>query len=294
MKTKNKIMRNIIGILLVSSSFIHSQNVDPYQFFPTNIGDRWEYTQAGPDVIYTVVRDSIDMKDSSRFVFFYDPPLYYGANYRIDKKYNVFYLPQFDNLHEYKLDARVDEWWLVGGGTAAKVLDISQMYVFGKITTVKTIGFYTLAPGDTVINENSRLDNWDRLAYGFGLISNENGATQPYLLRGCRINGVTYGTVDVEEESHSIPSEFVLYQNYPNPFNPTTNIKFSLPKYSNVRLTIYDALGREVETLVSNKLAAGIYNIEWTAKNMASGIYFYRIEAENSVKCNLLPDISLK
>ena len=110
-------------------------------------------------------------------------PWYYGADYRIDKNYNVFNVPQFDNRHEYKLPAKVDEWWLVKGGTAAKVLDISQMYVFGKITTVKTIGFYSLAPGDTVINENSRLDYWAKLAYGFGLISREDGYTTIFITR---------------------------------------------------------------------------------------------------------------
>ncbi len=84
----------------------------------------------------------------------------------------------------------------------------------------------------------------------------------------------------------TIPSKYVVYQNYPNPFNPTTNIKFALPKSGHVKLTIYDALGREVETMINNELAAGTHNIEWTAKNMASGIYLYRIEAGNFVKVN--------
>jgi hypothetical protein len=84
----------------------------------------------------------------------------------------------------------------------------------------------------------------------------------------------------------TIPSEYVVYQNYPNPFNPTTNIKFALPKSGHVKLTIYDALGREVETLINNELVSGTHTIEWTAKNMASGIYLYRIEADNFVKVN--------
>ena len=84
----------------------------------------------------------------------------------------------------------------------------------------------------------------------------------------------------------TIPSEYVVYQNYPNPFNPTTNIKFALPKSGHVKLTIYDALGREVETLINNELVSGTHTIEWTAKNMASGIYLYRIEANNFVKVN--------
>lgn len=93
------------------------------------------------------------------------------------------------------------------------------------------------------------------------------------------------GIVAVEQEE-SIPTEYIVYQNYPNPFNPTTNIKFSLPRNSYVRLTIYDALGKEVETLVNNELVAGTHTIEWSARDMASGVYFYRIEAENFVKVN--------
>lgn len=88
------------------------------------------------------------------------------------------------------------------------------------------------------------------------------------------------------EKEEAIPIAYTLYQNYPNPFNPTTNIKFALPASGHVKLTIYDAVGREVSTLVNNELSAGTHNIEWKANNMASGVYLYRIEAGNYVKVN--------
>ena len=88
------------------------------------------------------------------------------------------------------------------------------------------------------------------------------------------------------ENEEAVPTTYTLYQNYPNPFNPTTNIKFSLPTSGQVRLTIYDAVGREVATLVNNELSAGSHNIEWRAQGMASGIYLYRIVAGNFVKVN--------
>jgi TctA family transporter len=72
-----------------------------------------------------------------------------------------------------------------------------------------------------------------------------------------------------------------LSQNYPNPFNPSTEIKFSLPEASNVKLTIYDAIGKQVAVLVNDYLATGSYRYTWNASNLASGIYFYRIEAKN-------------
>ncbi|MCX6171005.1 MAG: multiheme c-type cytochrome [Ignavibacteriales bacterium] len=94
------------------------------------------------------------------------------------------------------------------------------------------------------------------------------------------------GIATAVEKEETVPTQYVVYQNYPNPFNPTTNIKFALPNSGHVKLTIYDAIGREVETLVNSDLVAGTHNVEWTAKNMASGIYLYRIEAGNFVKVN--------
>lgn len=75
------------------------------------------------------------------------------------------------------------------------------------------------------------------------------------------------------------PSLFALYQSYPNPFNPSTTISFSLPARSFVSLKVFDALGREVATLVSGQLSAGYYSTQWIAATMSSGVYFYRIEA---------------
>ena len=76
----------------------------------------------------------------------------------------------------------------------------------------------------------------------------------------------------------SFPKMFVLNQNYPNPFNPTTNIEFSIPKTEFVNLKIYNLLGQEVATLVSDKLTPGKYKYTWDASDFASGIYFYKIE----------------
>jgi hypothetical protein len=86
--------------------------------------------------------------------------------------------------------------------------------------------------------------------------------------------------VGTEPVSNEIPVEFKLYQNYPNPFNPETKIKYSLPKTSMVKLVVYDALGKVVNTLVNEEQAAGIYQINVDGlKGLASGIYFYRISA---------------
>ena len=72
------------------------------------------------------------------------------------------------------------------------------------------------------------------------------------------------------------PDRFSLSQNYPNPFNPVTNIEFSVPHSGLVNIAVYDALGREIETLVNDDLNPGTYNAAWDASGYNSGVYFYR------------------
>jgi len=80
------------------------------------------------------------------------------------------------------------------------------------------------------------------------------------------------------------PQDFVLYQNYPNPFNPTTNIGFRVADIGLVSLIIYDALGNEVINLIQKELPAGEYKIEFNASGLTSGIYYYRLTANNFIQ----------
>ena len=89
----------------------------------------------------------------------------------------------------------------------------------------------------------------------------------------------TSGFVAIENSGSIIPDEYSLSQNYPNPFNPATVIDYQLPKTSNVKLSIFDALGQKVEILVNESQNAGNHKIEWNALNFPSGVYFYKIEA---------------
>ena len=88
-----------------------------------------------------------------------------------------------------------------------------------------------------------------------------------------------------------IPAQYSLEQNYPNPFNPSTVIEFSLPEdVSNVKLSIYNALGEKVAELVNTSLTAGKYQYQWNASNVATGMYIYELRTDNfvSVKKMLL------
>ena len=82
--------------------------------------------------------------------------------------------------------------------------------------------------------------------------------------------------------NNEVPEGFELKQNYPNPFNPSTKINFSIPKASNVSLKIYDALGKEIYTLVNEFKAAGNYSYEFNVpSDITSGVYFYTLSSEN-------------
>jgi xylan 1,4-beta-xylosidase len=87
----------------------------------------------------------------------------------------------------------------------------------------------------------------------------------------------------VSTSPESAPQDFVLQQNYPNPFNAATTIEFTLARASQVKVVVYDVLGKEITTLLNGRLDAGTHTVQWDAKNHASGIYIYKIITKNSV-----------
>jgi photosystem II stability/assembly factor-like uncharacterized protein len=98
---------------------------------------------------------------------------------------------------------------------------------------------------------------------------------------GTVLKTTTGGNVWISKIGNKIPDKCNLYQNYPNPFNPKTKIKFDIAKSEFVTLKIYNALGKEVETLINEKLSLGTYEINWDASQYPSGIYFYRLRTDN-------------
>ena len=94
-----------------------------------------------------------------------------------------------------------------------------------------------------------------------------------------KISGGT-AVIGIEQISAEIPNRFELKQNYPNPFNPSTSIEYNVPRASNVLLKVYDIAGREVQVLVNENQVSGTYRVNMTALNMASGVYFYILEAD--------------
>jgi hypothetical protein len=93
------------------------------------------------------------------------------------------------------------------------------------------------------------------------------------------VTGVTIRGATAVENSAGTPREFSLQQNYPNPFNPSTNFTYQVAKEEFVSLKMYDALGREVASLVNEVKQAGTYGATWNAVGFGSGIYFCKMQA---------------
>ena len=104
------------------------------------------------------------------------------------------------------------------------------------------------------------------------MVFNHNGPTSPdSLIVDAMVTGIT-------NTEGKIPHLFALYQNYPNPFNPVTKIEFQIPNNDFVTLKIYNLLGEEVATLLSDQLLSGIHSIEWNSSDLASGVYIYQVK----------------
>ncbi len=90
-------------------------------------------------------------------------------------------------------------------------------------------------------------------------------------------------SISIEMAPHDNPAAVQLHANYPNPFNPATSIEFVLPAQANVKLEIYDIMGRKVAALADGAYDAGRHTVSWDASDQSSGVYFYRLEAGDKV-----------
>ncbi|MGA7161493.1 MAG: phospholipase D-like domain-containing protein [Bacteroidota bacterium] len=125
---------------------------------------------------------------------------------------------------------------------------------------------------ETQNNENELIIHSQRIA---------NLYLQEFKQRYVDAGGVDEIVLSVKPFSDKIPTKYELQQNYPNPFNPSTHIEFSIVDLQSVTVKVYDILGREVATLVNEKLNPGVYTVSWNAARFSSGIYFVRLQTGN-------------
>ncbi len=169
----------------------------------------------------------------------------------------------------------------------------------GSNTTAENVRAYLTTSNSHVVGIDNNYQNFGNIAAGQTILSPDS-----FIIRFQNANPIENITLHIDFSSDgkvwwqdstdivvgikhldvTVPLSFDLKQNYPNPFNPSTTIEFDLPKTSQVTLKVFNILGEEVVTLVSERLSAGSYSYEWDAANLASGVYLYRLQAGNYVQ----------
>ncbi|MEJ2495471.1 MAG: T9SS type A sorting domain-containing protein [Ignavibacteriaceae bacterium] len=206
------------------------------------------------------------------------------------------------------------DFFVLHGATDAPTVDVIARNVaplvdnaaYGDITSYITVppAAYTLdltlSDGTSLVQsyiaDLSSLGGGSAVVFASGFLNpsvNQNGEAFGlfFALADGTVGQFSEGVTSVEDISSVTPDRYTLSQNYPNPFNPSTTISFTIPDNELVSLKIYNVLGSEVATLISQNLTAGEYNFNFEASNLASGIYFYELKAGNFAqikKMNLL------
>ena len=175
----------------------------------------------------------------------------------------------------YKLRVFAIEGWIVYSTPPGSNGETSFEHVFRRAYPNTTGTTFNGLAGNQQFVFTYKVDPaWnDSSVYTIAFIQNDNNKEVLNSGKGSpNLTGITGNNTD-------IPKSYSLIQNYPNPFNPVTYIGFSVPVSSDVKLTVFDMLGREVALLANGKFDAGNYSIDFDASNLPSGIYFYTLKA---------------
>jgi len=160
-----------------------------------------------------------------------------------------------------------------------------------KMTSLKffnqNTGYVTVSNGDIINTTNGGYNFMIRKNF-FNISVNSSTSVGTDSVWFVGANGLIVSTFDVfsgiKSFNNILPVKFNLLQNYPNPFNYNTNIKFVIENISDVRLSVYDIMGREIETLINKKLSPASYEINWNAGRFCSGVYFCKLISSGNVQ----------
>ena len=163
-------------------------------------------------------------------------------------------------------------------------------------TEVNNYGFEIEKAIKPIMNDELGIKNWGKVSFVEGSGTSNTPKTYSFTDKNCLAGKYSYRLKQIDRNgkftySQSVevivgqaPKLFALEQNFPNPFNPSTVITYQLPVTSHVSLKVYDAIGGEVATLVNETKEAGYYSTTFDAKNLASGIYFVRLQSGDEVQ----------
>lgn len=289
-------------LLALFNCCLFAQTPDPYKFFPSAVGNVWDYNQVWGFAREVIYKDSTG-ENCQNYLFYkfndyYAPTPRYKIDSCVSYVYEVPFNPNNPQWLNYKLDADSGSHWIVDihhivdtfyAYKLAKVKSTFEGYFYDRLTTFKEITFYQYQP-DSIINEFSWPDYTVTLAYGIGevLKFDEEGGGPQRILQGCIIDGDTIGIITSVNEQINPLSSFELFQNFPNPFNPATTIKYSITEPQKVKLIVYSLLGEKIKVLVDEHKSTGMHSVIFDAGNLSSGIYIYTLIAGNKTSSKKL------
>ena len=285
-----KICFLIFAIILASEVF--PADTVSVKYFPLKAGNTWYYKTTYSPIPFppTFHKDYIEKDTSINGITYFKFYKHGSASFlRVDSvKGNLLAYSSGNGCGSYANDKIIDSLASSPGNQiiclyqniqTRRCVSTGTQNVFGIISDTKDFAH------DGLFVENIKY------AKNFGVIYFCSGEPPPCTgftnLIGCRIDGIVYGDTNltnIEQIGNSIPEYFSLSQNFPNPFNPNTIINYQLAINNVVSLKVYDALGKEVATLVNEKQNPGSYSVEFNSKGLPSGIYFYKLEAGDFVE----------
>ncbi len=160
--------------------------------------------------------------------------------------------------------------------------------LFGNASMTQTLNFkVNLTGSDYGLNGKLKIQKITETNEG-EMVIEENNFTRDMTIKPLEVYAliITPDSVTAINEQDKIVDEYKLEQNYPNPFNPTTNINFNIPVGGITSLIVYNVLGQKVAELVNKELGAGKHSIEFNGANLASGLYFYKLQSNDFLKIN--------
>jgi hypothetical protein len=290
----------------VSQQFKKKYYSQKREYNPLHVGNVWQYYNDDPDyrtyLTTRIIQDSVinGKKYFKKISYQNNPPTTNFVSWeRNDTVSGVSFMLDFqdvnkngDYLEDLPLDSLENPYWsrYVSYKYSFERPNPFSFFPGQKSVLIKHTNWVRIE-GDTVIGRYFGIDElfWGEYiiekfgVYFFNLESPNTVCT------GAIINGRKYGTlVGIEEIDQVLPNEFILENNYPNPFNPSTTINYSIPirskpgdPYFDVKLIVYDALGREVATLVNERKSSGSYSVTFNGEGLSSGVYYYSLTAES-------------
>ncbi len=271
----------IIFLFTFQTMYVSAQ--PPESFFPTQVGNLWQYYGAvslWQD--WSILQDSV-ASDGYRYLYV-GFPHYPGQerwNYRLDSAFSVYRGAGGWGDTLYRLAADSGDVWSRAGRYYTWVINVYQDIIFGRTATVKVIRSGPIHPDS---GGSGFYFTEQHLASGFGVIYHWEEPSDVAFLSGCIVAGDTFGIItSVPSALDQFPEHFAISQNFPNPFNPYTTFEYSIPTETYIRLSVYDILGSEVAVLIDERKLPGNYKVVFDGSNLSSGVYIARMRVDGQI-----------